>query len=94
MTRAIFFCAIVLLIAFGAYAQEINPEEPPDPLNKVFFGARIYPEKNGPVRSMQTEVDTVKECIEHATKALAESVDGAKAIEVRCIKEKNAEKPL
>jgi hypothetical protein len=85
----IFFCAIA-----PAAAQNINPEAPPDPLNKVFFGARIYPE-GGPVRSMQTEVDTVKECIDNAAKALAAKwVDDAKAIEVRCIKERNADKPM
>jgi hypothetical protein len=74
-------------------AAEINPDDMPNPLNKIFFGVRTHPE-NGPPRSMQIEVDTVKECIDHVKQALAKKVgDTDKANEVRCIKERNAEKP-
>lgn len=84
----------VLGAAMPGRAEEINPDKMPDPLNKIFFGARMYTNE-GPVRSMQIEVGTAQECIENMVKALAGTVPAdTKAIEVRCIKERNVEKPL
>ena len=88
--RALVFAA--LLYSLPAQAAEFNPDALPDPLNKVYFGARVYPE-SGPVNSMQIEVSTVQECIDHIIKAIAHAVGTAKAIEVRCVKERNADKP-
>jgi len=85
------FCAT----AAFAQAQVLNPELPSDPLNKIFFGARVFPH-TGPIRSMQIEVDTVKECLAQAAQALDRDPDffkDARAVEVRCIRERNSEKP-
>jgi hypothetical protein len=89
--RAVILAAFILIQATPLRAAEINPNAPPDPLNKVFFGARIYPE-SGAIRQMNTEVDTVQECLDHAAKALAAHIADAKAIEVRCIKERNVDR--
>lgn len=93
------FTAVMLVVtvitqATRLGAAEIDPNAPPDPLNRVFFGARTYPEKGHMPHVWSAEVGSVAECIENAVQLLAKEVsNNNRAIEVRCIKERNVENP-
>lgn len=90
---ALMLVASVITQAHAADRTEVNPDAPPDPLNKIFFGVREHSAIRPP-RSIQTEVPTVNECLGQAAAALNRPVDDdVNEIEVRCIKERNAEKP-